>query len=40
MLFKLSSFFSCLKVLNTLYEGWNEAIRSMNKTTPPAEAKK
>lgn len=33
----------CLKVLNTLYEGWNEAIRSMNKAPAqpaPAEPKK
>lgn len=30
----------CLKVLTTLYEGWNEAIRSMNKPTAPMEEKK
>lgn len=33
----------CLNVLNTLYEGWNEAIRSLKKETPtntPTEAPK
>jgi flagellar protein FliS len=30
----------CLKVLTTLYEGWNEAIRSIKATNPQDEAKK